>query len=1091
MHGDLSGTPAQDADCPGGVAYVSSTAPGSGSLSAPVAAVVTDAPRIDLGGRWRFRFSPFAASPHAVQDPGLDDSDWDEITVPGHWVLPVDGRYSKPSYTNVMYPFPLDPPHVPDANPTGDHRRWIDVPAEWLDGGRVLLRTDGIESVARIWVNGHDVGVRTGSRLVQDFDVTDFLVVGRNLVSIRVHQWSAGSYLEDQDQWWLPGIFRDVQLLRRPVGSIDDIWLRAGYDPLGNGTIEVELRSDPAAWPVRLSVPELGVDVTWSSPAEIAPVAAGIVRPWSAEDPMLYDVVVTAPGETVRLRTGFRTVEITDGVLRVNGHPIKLRGMNRHEIDSRHGRVFDEDRARADLALMKRHNVDAIRTAHYPPHPRLLDLADEMGLWVMVECDLETHGFEIDEWRRNPCDDPDWRDNLLDRARRMLERDKNHPSVICWSLGNECGTGQNLAAMAQWIKERDPSRPVHYEGDHAAEYTQIYSRMYPAIEEVRAFFATDGPIAVPHHPAAAVTREQATHARSLPYLLVEYLHAMGTGPGGVRDYTELIDASPQIAGGFVWEWRDHTLSASTPGGQPFQAYGGDFGERLHDGTFLADGMVRADGTPTSGLVEWAQLVAPVRAEWSGGHRITVDSRRQFTTTADLAVGWRLESRGRLVAEGVLPCGELPPGRRSQLDCPQRLRTALASVDPAEAETHLTLTVQTVAATAWCDAGHVLHRWQGGPFDRTPARPGAMAVPTGTTTAKPRPVSAPRDGGPPGVGGVVLDPRTGDPTSIVGVPLLGFGVELWRAPTDNDLGHGPLDYEEHDPATTGGAGAGERGPSSADRWRERGLDRLERRTVQVSRSPACLVAVSRWAPAALPWGVTARLEWSPCDGGARCVVTLEPDGEWRGTWPRAGLHLALEPAPWRATWYGLGPGESYPDLRTAVAVGTYTADLDDFVEPQIRPQEGGHRSELRSLRLDRGDGRPGLGVRVVQGPVGFSLRPWSAHELTGVSHPFRLPRPSAAHLYLDLAQHGLGSRSCGPDVRPEYALRPRPLRAVIDFVDLAETSDDLLQTRDSKDLIPPSPRHASDTGGRAGQELRKRAANPPPSARNENSRRHTR
>lgn len=1041
------GTPA-DLPGPGPLAYLTSTAAGSGALAPPVADVLGDAGRIDLGGPWKFRFSPVAASPHAVEDPALDDGDWDEITLPGHWVLPPDGRYSLPSYTNVVYPFPLDPPHVPDANPTGDHRRWTDVPADWLDGGRVLLRTDGIESLARVWVNGHEAGVRTGSRLVQDFDVTELLVPGRNLVSIRVHQWSAGSYVEDQDQWWLPGVFREVTLVRRPVGCVDDVWVRAEYDHLGgHGRIDVELRALAAAWPVRLRVPELGVDLTWSSPADVAPVDTGVVRPWSAEDPVLYDVEVAARGETVRLRTGFRTVDIAGGVLRVNGRAIKLRGMNRHEIDREHGRVFDEARARADLQLMRRHNVDAIRTAHYPPHPRLLDLADELGFWVMLECDLETHGFEIDEWRRNPCDDPDWRDNLLDRARRMVERDKNHPSIICWSLGNECGTGRNLAAMARWIKERDPSRPVHYEGDHTAEYTQIYARMYPAIEEIGAFLAPDGPIAVPHHPAASVTPEQAARARSLPYLLVEYLHAMGTGPGGAHDYAELVDSAPRIAGGFVWEWRDHTLDAFSPDGHRYQAYGGDFGERLHDGTFLADGMVRADGTPTSGLLDWARSVAPVRVEWGPEREIVIDSRRQFTTTADLAVGWRLEAEGRLVAEGVLPCGDLPPGRRGVLGCPNRLGMALASTGPGGQELWLTLTVLTVAATAWCDAGHAMYRWQGRPFER---RPGEAAsgldagtpepAASGCSAPAPRPVPASAARPVPAsrrgltsVGDVVFDPGTGDPVRVGDLPLLGFGIELWRAPTDNDLGRGPLDYEQHDPATTGGAGAGVRGPCAADRWRERGLDRLERRTVEVTPSPDGFVAVSRWAPAALPWGVRARFEWSAGGVGARCVVTLDPEGPWRGTWPRAGIHLALPPGPWRASWFGLGPGESYPDLRGGVTVGAHTADLDTFVEPQVRPQEGGHRSGLRSLRLDPGDGRPGLGVRVVEGPVGFSLRPWSAHELTGVAHPFELPAPTAAHLYLDLGQHGLGSRSCGPDVRPEYGLRPRPLRAVIDVV----------------------------------------------------------
>ncbi|MEJ5946966.1 glycoside hydrolase family 2 TIM barrel-domain containing protein, partial [Pseudokineococcus basanitobsidens] len=535
-------------------AHLEDPAPGSGRRCAPRARVRTDAPELDLSGTWAFRLWPTAAGGGeddgalaALSEPGTDVGAWDEIPVPSHWVLHGDGAWGRPWYTNVQYPFPVDPPHVPTENPTADHRRTFEVPDEaaWTGAARHLLRLDGVESAWRAWLNGVEVGTGTGSRLAQELDVTGLVRAGENALLLRVHQWSAASYLEDQDQWWLPGVFREVSLLARPAGSLDDVSLLAEYDHrAGAGRLDVRVDAADDAFPVVLRVPELGVEQTWASAAEVAPVDVAAVEPWSAEVPRLHDVEVASRGETVSLRAGFRTVRVEGDRFLVNGRRVVFRGVNRHEIAADRGRVFDEAHAREDLALMKRHGVDAIRTSHYPPHPRLLDLMDELGFWVVLENDLETHGFELNGWRGNPSDDPCWEAAYVHRVRRTVGRDRNHACVVLWSLGNEAGTGRNLAAAAAEVRRLDPSRPVHYEGDHEGAYTDVYSRMYPTLEEVEAIGSDDpgvGPVA---WAGPAVSRR----LRSMPFLMCEYVHAMGNGPGAVAEYDALTRRFPWARG---------------------------------------------------------------------------------------------------------------------------------------------------------------------------------------------------------------------------------------------------------------------------------------------------------------------------------------------------------------------------------------------------------------------------------------------------------------------------------------------------------------------------------------------------------------
>ena len=631
--------------------YLDDFSPGSGLRSRPRAWLSSDAAMLSLNGDWKFRWSPVAYGlDDTAADPDFDDTRWDTIPVPSHWVLPgtsakaQQGRYGRPIYTNIRYPFPIDPPHVPDENPTGDHRRIFELP-NW-SSERVLLRFDGVESVYRVWLNGTEIGVGKGSRLVQEFDITDVVQPGKNVILVRVHQWSSMSYLEDQDQWWLPGIFRDVTLLGRPLGAVDDVWLRTEYAPSGLGWIDPEIIASERAFPLVIKIAELGVEQRFEGPSDIAAFAVGQVEPWSAEVPRLYEARVSSTAEKLTLRLGFRRVEIDGDILRVNGNQVIFRGVNRHEIHPIKGRMFDEQYARADMIMMKRAGINAIRTSHYPPQPRVLDLADELGFWVIEECDLETHGFVDCGWQGNPSDDPRWTEACLDRVERTVERDKNHPSVIIWSLGNEAGTGTNLAQMADWVRSRDPGRPIHYEGDHSCAYIDIYSRMYPNYLETEAIGAESGFISYLNEPA------DAERVRSKPFVMCEYAHAMGNSPGGLQIYDELTERYPRLHGGFVWEWRDHGLLTRAADGGAFYGYGGDFGEVVHDGNFVMDGMLLPDGTPTPSLAEFTRVNQPVVFGLDGS-LVTVRNRYHTLSTEHLRFVAVKEVDGHSVAEATV------------------------------------------------------------------------------------------------------------------------------------------------------------------------------------------------------------------------------------------------------------------------------------------------------------------------------------------------------------------------------------------------------------------------------------------------------
>jgi beta-galactosidase len=944
--------------------FTEDVSPGRGVLPPRAWYPASSAPSLSLNGSWRLRVSPTAdAEDDAFAAPGFDAGDWPEVTVPGHWVLQGGGRFGSPVYTNHLYPFPVDPPRVPTENPTGDHLRVFDLPSGWPADGGAVLRFDGVESCARVWLNGTELGGFKGSRLAHEFAVGHLLEPAGNVLAVRVHQWSAGSYLEDQDQWWLPGIFRDVTLLHRPAGSAADFFVHASYDHrTGAGTLRVDCDTEG-----RVAVPALDIDVATGEPVTVP------VRPWTAETPALYDGELVTAGERIPLRVGFRTVELADGLIKVNGRPVLFRGVNRHEWHPEKGRALDLATMREDVLLMKRHNINAVRTSHYPPHPAFLGLCDEYGLWVIDECDLETHGFTEQAWRDNPSDDDRWTPALLDRAARTVERDKNHPSVVIWSLGNEAGTGRGLTAMAGWIRDRDPSRLLHYEGDIDCRDTDVYSRMYADHAEVgRIGRGLDGG---PHR------------RRELPFILCEYGHAMGNGPGGLTEYQRLFESYDRLQGGFVWEWIDHGVKDERYG----FAYGGDFGEELHDGNFVCDGLLLPDRRPSPGLLEYAKVIEPVAitgTDADGVVRIT--NKHDFADLSALAFEWSYQVDGETVESGSLQVPPLAPGDSAESELP----APPAVADGVEA--HCTVRALTAAGTGWAPRGHVV-AW--GQFPLAPRR-------------TPRPVAAPsvrpvRTSGAITLGPAAFDPRTGALRSVGAVAVTGLRLDVWRATTDNDDG----------------------APWQPDRrygllWREYGLHRMRHRLDAVEVTGDALTVRTRVAPAAREAGLATAYRWTSDGTRLRLTVSVSPEGDWTVPLPRLGIRFALTAAD-EVTWFGGGPGEAYPDTRTASRLGRWRSTVDGLQTPYVRPQENGARADVRWAELG--------GLRVEGDPeFWLTARRWTTEQLDAAGHLTDLTPGDRVWVNADHGLHGIGSQSCGPGPLPRYHLWPEHTEFTLTF-----------------------------------------------------------
>ncbi len=963
-------------------------------------ALAGTAPRVrSLDGTWSFQLVDRPAdTPENFADPDLDTTDWDEVAVPGNWTMQ---GFDAPQYTNVIMPFePDDPPRVPEDNPTGLYRTSFDVPTDWA-GRRLVLSFGAVTSCFQVWVNGTFVGVGKDSRLPSEFDVTDVAHAGRNTVAVQVVKWSDASYVEDQDQWWQAGINRSVTVYATAPTYLQHVFARGGYDHTsgaGSLRVQVEVGNLPEPqWTVRaalydpsgaqvldgLSAEPVGTGRSWprSAGAELTADLAAVL-PWSAEVPSLYTLVVSLHGpdgaelEATATRIGFRTVEVRDRQLLVNGKMVYIKGVNRHEHHDRTGTAIDRETMRRDIAVLKEYNVNAVRCSHYPDDPYWLDLCDEYGLYVIDEANIETHAHYN---RINR--DPRYAAAFLDRGSRMVLRDCNHPSIILWSLGNESGYGPNHDAIAGWIRNTDDSRPLHYEGAIAPDWsaghasTDLVCPMYPSI--------------------ASIVEWANTTTDYRPLIMCEYAHAMGNSCGNLADYWEAIRSHHGLQGGFIWEMLDHGITVSTEDGRNYWAYGGDFGDEPNDGNFVCDGLYWPDRTPHPPMWEAKQLFAPVRVSAANpaNREVTIHNEHDFLDLAHVAISWEITVDGTTVESGGLPTLSTGPGQHETVTVP----FARPRVHHGE-DVLLTLRFRDTRTDPLLGADREIG-WAQIALNST--------VDAAATLA---PALTPQLSGT-----TITATESAVDTSFEGGALRGWSVSgrsplisdltpnLWRAPTDNDGMPRRLDSEPwYRPALR--------------RWLEWGLDKASYQVESSAVADGAVVIRGQVVSPSRQLLAHTRTVRVLADGVLDIAETFDVPDDLDDL-PRLGVTFDVAAEFTQLSWLGRGPHESYRDRKFGAALGRWESTVEAQYVPYIFPQEHGNLTDVRWLALRDAEG---AGI-LISAPTPIEARAshYSDATLTAAKHTVDLVRDDIVHVSLDITQRGLGGASCGPDTLEEY------------------------------------------------------------------------
>ncbi len=1007
-----------------------------------------------LNGEWEFLLveRPEAVSPTFMTDSepldGGQGRTWTTLPVPGHWTFLT---WDRPHYTNVQMPFPELPPAVPAFNPTGLYRRSFQVPEAWSKR-RTVLHIGGAESLVYVWVNGVLVGLSKDSRLPAEFDLTPYLRQGENQLACAVVKWSDASFVEDQDKWWMGGLHREVYLYSTPLTYLQDIQIQAHPGEDGaEGQLEVTVSlGGPCSEERRVSVQLFNPAGREVFARPLAPLpkrpitfrgqrssavdslltplprmattarnqwcfAATVPDPhrWSAEQPALYTVVVSlhASDDSIQdctsSRTGFRHVEVKDRQLLINGEAVRILGVNRHDHDDARGSAVTREHMRRDALLMKQHNINAVRASHYPNDPYWLDLCDELGLYVFDEANIESHAFY-----HELCQDARYAGAFLDRGLRMVERDKNHPAIIVWSLGNESGYGPNHDALAGWIRHRDPTRPLHYEG--AMEVagwagglpaTDLVCPMYPLAEAIVAW-----------------AKDDSNTERRRPLIMCEYSHAMGNSNGGLSDYFNAFDAYPGLQGGFIWEWCDHGLQVpDRQGSGRHWAYGGDFGDAPNDMNFVCDGLVFPDRTPHTGLLEYRHLARPVRVlTWQSGI-LTIENRRSFSDLDDLQASWTLLVNGDAVAQGELPTLHTPPGTREEVPL------TLPAIRFGQ-ELHLHVAFSQRAETPWAPAGHEVSSNQ---LDLSALlEPVVMeAEAQNLLTVE---VTQTSDGWTLQAGEVQVDVSASrgrfENCRAAGQTIFMTGpeLEIWRAPTDND----GLKLAWHREA------AGQRFVEKATDqewvncvlplWLAAGYNcaPLVVRSAHVDLLADGCALVELETARVMREGEVRHLQTCRVTGdGAMHFEHFYEVDEGLPELPRLGVSLELPGTLETLEWYGRGPWENYRDRCSSAHVGHYQVNVTADYVPYIMPQEYGNRTGVRWLTLCGDDDRPGLRVEAGTTELEVSASHFTSHDLEYALHTDELIPRSEIYLHLDHLQRGLGTASCGPDTSERFRILP--------------------------------------------------------------------
>ena len=947
-----------------------------------------------LNGEWKFRYySSIYDVTESFYEKGYDVSGFDQVTVPGVWQM--DG-YDTHQYTNIRYPFPFDPPYVPQDIPCGAYVHNFEYHRE-KKAPKAFLNFEGVDSCFYVWVNGAYAGYSQVPHATSEFDVTDLLNEGENTLAVLVLKWCDGSYLEDQDKFRMSGIFRDVYLLKRPEKTIRDYYITTDVEK-DSVAVKLDMHfSEPVETKVTIE-DKYGAVVARGEAAENGVLELTVLNPvlWNAENPYLYQVILTMPDEVIVDRIGFRTIEIKDKVVYFNGEKIKFRGVNRHDSDPETGFVINARQIKKDLMLMKQHNFNAIRSSHYPNAPYFYQMCDEYGFMVIDEADIEAHGpfmlyrkedtdqNRFQHWNEKIADDPAWEKAIVDRVRLMVQRDKNRPSIIMWSMGNESAYGCNFEKALAWTKKFDPDRITQYESARYRNYDitydyenlDLYSRMYPSLQEIEDYLKNDG---------------------SKPFLLVEYCHSMGNGPGDFEDYFQMIHKDDRMCGGFVWEWCDHAIAHGTAeNGKTRYYYGGDHGETIHDGNFCVDGLVYPDRTPHTGLLEYKNVYRPVRVvsyDQKNG-QIVLHNYMDFDNLKDYVdISYEMTQDGLTVEKGKLANVVAAPHSDAEVELKLQV--------PNTGKVYLKLIYRLKKQMPLLEQGYELG------FDemklaneddrnRQAVKWMEQEKAIGTINVKENDrqiVLQAKDFT------YVLDKRTGlfEDMQFAGRSYINHPMELniWRAPTDNDM-YIKQEWKKahYDAAYT----------------RAYRIEVLQNKHGVLIMEHVAVVAdtVQKILDVKMTWKINE-------DGKIEAVIEAIKDKEFPDL-PRFGIRMFLNKKMDEITYFGMGPQESYRDKHQASCHGLFRSKVAQMHEDYIRPQENGSHYDCDYVELTNGQ----CGIAAVsKNPFSFNASVYTQEELERVSHNYELKESDSIVFCMDYAMNGIGSNSCGPDVMDKY------------------------------------------------------------------------
>lgn len=950
-----------------------------------------------LNGTWSFRYfdSFLDVFPDgSAGDICLDEDDMDEIEVPSNWQT---AGFDKNMYTNVRYPIPFDPPFVPDENPCGLYLRRFDMTEEALQN-KTFLNFEGVDSCFYLWVNEQFAGYSQVSHSTSEFDISDLLQNGENTVAVLVLKWCDGTYLEDQDKLRMSGIFRDVYLISRPQSFIRDFFVKTNLSAdLKKAEITVELSL--------CGTPEITAQLFAPCGAQVGVCTGGDVHftlenptLWNAEDPLQYTLRLSAPEEVIEQKIGLSRIEIREGVLYFNNVKIKLRGVNRHDSDPVTGSTISREQAKRDLFLMKQHNINAIRTSHYPDAPWFLQLCSEYGFYVIAEADIEGHGaatqsggYSMDEYSENAMN-PIFENAILDRIQRSVIRDKNNACVLMWSYGNETGWGENFEKAGAWVKAYDPARLTHYENCHWSvkgrendlSSLDTHSRMYASVEEIDAYFADP--------------------ANKKPFVQCEYIHAMGNGPGDAEAYQQQIMKYDGFMGGFVWEWCDHSVyGGTTPDNRDIYRYGGDFGEFPHDGNFCMDGLVYPDRTPHTGLLEYKNVIRPVRASLVSREKseIRLTNYRDFTNTMDyLLVAWEIQQDGDTVACGVLENVDIAPHESAVITLPERIPTA------GDVTVILNYSAK-LSDSPFFTRGHALGFDQlmvsASPYEEEPLTPGNISVMADTrfvtvTGDNFRYVFSKTAG--------MFESMVLNNEAVLTRPML---WNIYRAPTDNDQ-YVNVEWQKagYDRTTIK--------VYSCESFVENGIAKIN---CKLSIGAVCLRPFLK---------LTCCFEIDDT-GRVRAKIDGEKDME-RPFLPRFGLRMFLSKRFNTAEYFGYGPLEAYEDKHQASYLGHFAQTTEELFEDYVKPQENGSHFGCKSVTVT--DGAGAVTVTAAK-PFSFNLSRYTQEELLTKRHNYELEKCPDTVFCFDYRMSGVGSNSCGPALAKEMQLNEEKFTFAFDLM----------------------------------------------------------